>query len=126
MRIIIVGDGKVGSILTSQLAKEGHEVVVIDKRSGVLKNAENREDVLTIVGNGADLNVLKEAGAGESDLIIAVTNADEVNILCCLVAKKLGCKHTIARVRNPEYSSQLVFMREEKKYLVIEAWDYAL
>lgn len=113
MRIIIVGDGKVGSILTSQLSKEGHEVVVIDKRSNVLKNAENREDVLTIVGNGADLNVLKEAGAGSSDLIIAVTNADEVNILCCLVAKKLGCKHTIARVRNPEYSSQLVFMRDE-------------
>ena len=61
MRIIIVGDGKVGSILTSQLSKEGHEVIVIDKRSSVLKNAENREDVLTIEGNGADLNVLKEA-----------------------------------------------------------------
>ena len=81
MRIIIVGDGKVGSLLTTQLAKEGHEVVVIDKNSSVLKNAENREDVLIVEGNGADLNILKEAGAATSDLIIAVTNADEVNIL---------------------------------------------
>ncbi|MBR3841582.1 MAG: Trk system potassium transporter TrkA [Erysipelotrichales bacterium] len=113
MNIIIVGDGKVGSTLTSQLAKEGHQVVVIDNRSSVLKEAVNRDDVLVVEGNGATMQILREASAEKSDLIIAATSADEVNILSCLVAKKLGCKHTIARVRNPEYASQLEFMKEE-------------
>lgn len=113
MRIIIVGDGKVGSALTTQLSKEGHEIVIIDNRSDVLKAASNHLDVIGIKGNGANLQVLKEADADKSDLIIAATSADEVNILCCLVAKKLGCKHTIARVRNPEYASQLLFMKNE-------------
>lgn len=113
MRIIIVGDGKVGSTLTTQLSKEGHEVTVIDNQSEVLKAAVNREDVLVIEGNGANLQILREASAEKADLIIAATSADEVNILSCLVAKKMGCKHTIARVRNPEYSSQLEFMKKE-------------
>lgn len=113
MRIIIIGDGKVGSALMHQLTKEGHELTIIDNRSTVLKDANNRHDVMIIKGNGADLNVLNEANAADSDLVIAATSADEVNILCCLVAKKLGCKHTIARVRNPEYSSQLEFIKDE-------------
>ena len=113
MNIIIVGDGKVGSTLTSQLAKEGHQVVVIDNQSSVLKKAVDRDDVLVVEGNGATMQILREASAEKADLIIAATSADEVNILSCLVAKKLGCKHTIARVRNPEYASQLEFMKEE-------------
>lgn len=113
MNIVIVGDGKVGSTLTTQLSKEGHQIVVIDNQSSVLKSAVNRDDVLVVEGNGANLQILKEASAEKADLIIAATSADEVNILSCLMAKKLGCKHTIARVRNPEYSSQLEFMKKE-------------
>lgn len=113
MKIIVVGDGKVGSTVTSQLVSEGHEIIVIDNDSEVLKNAVNHEDVLVIEGNGANLQVLKEASAENADLTIAATASDEINILSCLVAKKMGCKHTIARVRNPEYSSQLEFIKSE-------------
>ncbi len=113
MRIVIVGDGKVGKSLTEQLSSEGHDIVVIDSNPNVISNVVNTHDVMGICGNGASYEVQREAEVNKADMLIAATSADELNILCCLVAKKIGAKHTIARVRNPEYSRQLAFMREE-------------
>jgi len=113
MKIIIVGDGKVGMILTEYLSREGHDIMVIDKNPEVVENAVNVHDVAAINGSGANYNVLVEAGATRADLLIAATSSDEMNILSCLMAKKIGTRHTIARVRNPEYAQQLVFIREE-------------
>lgn len=113
MNIIIVGDGKVGLTLTEQLSKEEHDIVIIDKNPTVLQNSQETFDVMVVPGNGASRQVLLEAGAEKADLVIAATSADEINLLCCLTAKKLGCTHTIARVRNPEYAGQLVFLKDE-------------
>lgn len=113
MKIIVVGDGKVGLTLTEQLSKEEHDIVVIDKNPTVLQNSQETFDVMVVPGNGASRQVLLEAGAQDVDLVIAATSADEINLLCCLTAKKLGCTHTIARVRNPEYAGQLVFLKDE-------------
>ncbi|MBC8576369.1 Trk system potassium transporter TrkA [Yanshouia hominis] len=113
MKIIVVGGGKIGETLVEQLAKEGHDLVLIDNQQAVIEETENRLDVMGIYGNGASHLVQIEAGVPKADLLIAVTNSDELNMLCCLVAKKLGARHTIARIRNPEYNDQLVFLREE-------------
>lgn len=113
MKIIIVGEGKVGSTLAERLSKESHDVTVIDKNPQVLLESQEALDILTVIGNGASLETLREANAGESDLLIATANADEVNLLCCLSAKKLGCKSTIARVRNPQYFQQAIFLKDE-------------
>ncbi len=113
MRIVIVGDGKVGFTLSAQLSREGHDVVVIDNKKDVVGESSERLDVLAIKGNGTVMEIQRQAGVPDSDLLIAVTSGDEINLVCCLVAKKLGCKSTIARVRNPEYSEQLSQMQEE-------------
>ena len=112
MKIIIVGIGKIGRELTRQLATK-HKVTVIDQNAGIVDDIINIYDVMGICGNGASYAVQQEAGCEKTDLLIATTSSDEVNILSCLVAKKLGVDHTIARVRNPEYERQLRFMREE-------------
>lgn len=113
MKIVIVGDGKVGSALTVQLSKEGHDVVVIDSNKMVLQEAQQFLDVSVVHGNGATVKTQKLANVNNSDLLIAATSADETNLLCCIMARKLGCKHTVARVRNPEYSNQLTALRDE-------------
>lgn len=113
MRIVVVGDGKVGRTLAQNLSNEGHEIVIIDNDKQVIDEAVNTLDIVGVYGNGASYRVQTEAGVDKADLMIATTNSDEVNMLCCLIAKKLGAKHTIARVRDPEYSDQLVFMRDE-------------
>lgn len=113
MKIVIVGDGKVGSALTVQLAREGHDVVVIDSNKMVLQETQQSLDVNVIHGNGAVMKVQKMADVENSDLLIAATSADETNLLCCMMARKLGCKRTIARVRNPEYHSQLSLLQED-------------
>lgn len=113
MKIVIVGDGKVGSALTVQLSREGHDVVVIDNNKMVLEEMQQSWDVSVVHGNGATLKIQKMANVDNSDLLIAATSADETNILCCILARKLGCKHTIARVRNPDYYHQLFLLREE-------------
>ena len=113
MKIIIVGDGKVGITLTEFLSQEGHDITVIDRNPKVIDNVVNAYDVMAISGNGANYDILVEAGAERADLLIAATSSDELNILSCLMAKKIGTKHTIARVRNPEYAQQLQFIREE-------------
>ena len=112
MRIIIVGAGKVGVALTQQLSAE-HQVTVIDEHAQLIDNIINVYDVMGVCGNGASYGVQKEAETDKADLLIATTSSDEINILACLVAKKLGVEHTIARIRNPDYEVQLRFMREE-------------
>lgn len=113
MKIIIVGCGKVGLTLTEQLNNEGHDITVIDKDGGKLRSVTDNIDVMGVEGNGAIYQVQMEAGIKETDLLIATTNSDELNMLCCLIAKKAGNCHTIARVRNPEYANEIRYIREE-------------
>lgn len=94
MNIVIVGCGKVGFALAEQLCTEGHVIVVVDKSEQALAST-GILDVMSFPGNGASYSVLKEAGAARADLLIAVTSADEINMLCCLVGRKLGVKHTL-------------------------------
>jgi len=112
MKIIIIGAGKVGMELTKQLAAD-HNVTVVDQNAQLIQNIINVYDVMGVCGNGAGYEVQMEAQVDKAELLIATTSSDEINILACLVAKKLGVKHTIARIRNPEYEKQLRFMREE-------------
>lgn len=113
MRIVVVGAGKVGRVLTEQLAAEKHDIVVIDQDSDLIESLVNIYDVRGVAGNGGCYDIQKDAFEDGADLLIATTSSDETNILACLVAKKLGTPHTIARIRNPEYEKQLHFMREE-------------
>ncbi len=113
MNIIIVGGGKVGITLTKKLSEEGHDITVIDNDPQAISNVTDSMDVITVEGNGASMEILKMAGAEKMDLLIAVTPQDELNIYCCIVAKKLGIMQTIARVRNPEYSAQIGLMHNE-------------
>ena len=113
MKIIIVGCGKVGATLAEQLNNEHHDIMLIDKNANVINSMTERIDVMGVVGNGAVYKVQMEAGIQETDLLIATTNSDELNMLCCLIAKKAGNCHTIARIRNPEYDSEIRYIREE-------------
>ena len=113
MQIIIVGCGNVGTSLTEQLSKEGHNITVVDVNAAKVEEVANRYDVMGIVGNGASFMIQNEAGIGGADLMIAVTASDELNLLCCLIAKKAGDCHTIARVRNPIYNKEIAFIKEE-------------
>lgn len=113
MKIIIVGCGKVGITLAEQLNNEGHDITIIDRNHSKLTAATNKIDVMGVVGNGAIYQVQMEAGIKEADLLIATTNSDELNMLCCLIAKKAGNCQTIARIRDPEYSTEINFIREE-------------
>ncbi|MFR2867587.1 MAG: NAD-binding protein, partial [Oscillospiraceae bacterium] len=113
MKIMIIGDGKIGSVLAEQLSKEKHEVTLVD-RSGVRLDQSNNElDVMVVEGDGASREVQLEAGADQADLVIACTGADELNLLCCLIGKKLGARHTIARVRNPMYVEELNLIKDD-------------
>ncbi len=112
MRIIIAGDGKVGAMLTKQLSAEGYDLTLIDADPEVLESTESRYDVMSVQGNCASMETLERAGIRETDLLIAVTNADEVNLLCCMTAHGMNPDiHTIARIRNPEYNDQIFKMR---------------
>ena len=113
MNIIIAGVGKIGRTLAKQLAEEGHDLTLIDENNRVLETTVEQFDAMGVHGNCASMEVLKSAGIEETDLVIAVTNADEVNLLCCLTAHGLNPKvHTIARIRDPEYAEQVMTMRE--------------
>lgn len=112
MQIIIIGAGKVGNTLATQLVKEGHDVTVIDINGEVLNDLSNTIDIMTITGNGASQKVLEEANVKDSDLVLAVSSADESNILACFVAHEMGAPKTIARVRNPEYGNQLEMIKD--------------
>ncbi len=113
MKIIIVGCGKVGSTLAEHLYQEGHDITIIDKQWDKLKYLSDRIDVLGVEGNGASVAAQREAGVQDSDILIATTNSDELNLLCCLIAKKAGNCQTIARIRDPEYYNEMRYIRDE-------------
>ncbi len=113
MNIIIVGCGKVGQALAEQLGTEDHNITVVDISPAKVTETTDRYDCMGVVGNGATLSALKDAGIENADLLIAVTGSDERNLLCCLIAKKAGNCHTIARVRSPQYSVEASYLQEE-------------
>ena len=113
MKIIIVGNGKVGYAIARQLSGENHDIVMVDSDAAALSRADSTLDVMCELGNGASISVLAEAGARTADLVVSVTNLDETNLVSCLIAKKLGAKHTIARVRNPEYRRDAQLLKQE-------------
>lgn len=113
MHIVIVGGGKVGTALVAQLSKDGHDLIVIDSSYQVIERLTNQYDIIGLVGNGASYEVLVSADVAKANLLIAATPSDELNILCCMTAKRAGVQNTIARVRNPEYSKQLHIMRAD-------------
>lgn len=113
MEIIIVGCGKVGLSLAEQLGNEEHNLVMVDTSHERILSISEELDALKLEGNGASINTLFEAGIETADLLIAVTGSDELNLLCCLIAKKAGHCHTIARVRNPIYSKEIDFIKKQ-------------
>lgn len=113
LSIIIVGCGKVGMTLIEQLSKEGHDITIIDKNAAKVQEMSNLYDIMGLVGNGASYSVQMEAGIENADLIIAVTASDELNLLCCTVAKQVGDCAAIARVRTPDYSKEAGYLREK-------------
>ena len=111
MKIIIAGGGKVGQTLLRKLTDEGHDVTLIDHNTNVLSATVERHDMIAVAGNCASSDVLIQAGVKDANLLIAATGADEVNLLCCMTAHGINRKlHTIARIRNPEYSEQVLNM----------------
>ena len=113
MKIIIVGDGKVGFTLAQHLSQEEHDVTVIDTNDAALRRASEALDVMCVKGNGASISALRESGVDEADIVIAATSMDEVNMVCCLTAKRLGAKFAIARVRNRDYAMELSMLKDE-------------
>ena len=113
MKIVVIGNGKVGSNLSAALVAEGHDVTVVDCEEAHLRKTQNTLDVMCIEGNGATAEIQMEAGVNKAGLVIAATPYDELNILCCLIGKRLGAKKTISRVRNPEYYRQMHLIRED-------------
>ncbi len=115
MNVIIVGSGKVGFNLAEQLTQESHSVTILDYQEGAIQRVSDMLDVMAVRGNGVSAEILQQAGAPAADLLVAATGSDEVNMVCCLTAKNLGTKHTIARIRNPEYTRSLVDLRRNLK-----------
>ena len=112
MRIVIVGAGKMGTAIVSHVCNENHEVVVIDNNSSVIENLIEKYDVMGLCGNAISYDALKTANVDRADLFMALTQSDETNMLSCLIAKKLGAKSTIARVRSYEYTNQIEMMTD--------------
>ncbi len=119
LKIIIVGCGKVGRTLVDRLSKEGHDIVIIDENQDRLDNLTNLYDIMGIQGNGASYSTQVEAGINDADLIIAVTDSDELNLLCCTIAKQVGDCASIARVRNPDYSKEITYLQEKLGLVLI-------
>ncbi len=115
MNIIVVGCGRVGRTIARQLEKEGHSITVIDKDIQALQAIAGTQNVMAIEGNGATFKILKDAGVSNCDIMIAVTASDELNLYACLVAKNAGAPHTIARVRNPDYTRDVTKIKDELK-----------
>lgn len=113
MKIIIVGDGKVGYSLAETLSQEDNDIIVIDKSDEALRKASENLDVMCVRGSGVSARVMIEAGVRQADLVIAATSRDELNMVCCLTAKRLGAGHTVARIRDPEYTDELSILKHE-------------
>lgn len=115
MNIIIVGCGRVGRTIVHQLEKEGHSITIIDKDPHALQSIAGSQNVMAIEGNGATFEMLREANVDDCDIMIAVTASDELNLYACFIAKNAGAPHTIARVRNPEYTNDVLKIKDELK-----------
>lgn len=113
MKIVIIGLGTIGKTILKNLSGEDHTITIIDEDKDVIESLIEKFDVFGVVGNGACMDIQEEANVRDADLVIALTNSDELNILVCLVAKKVGAKNTIARVRNPDYRKQIVEMKDD-------------
>ena len=113
MKIVIIGLGTIGKTILKNLSRKGHSITIIDEDKNKIEGLIEKYDVSGIVGNGACLDIQREAGVRGADLAIALTNSDELNVFACLVAKKNGVKNTIARVRNPDYRKQIMEMKDE-------------
>ena len=113
MKIVIIGDGKVGYKLAKQLSAENYDVIMIDSNEKKLRAAIDRLDIFCVTGDGGSVAVQKEADVPHTDLVIACTSTDECNMLSCLIARRLGARHTIARVRNPIYYQQIDILKED-------------
>ena len=113
MKIIIVGLGKVGQTLAFELSKEDNDITVIDNREGVVQDFASQYDIMGVIGNGSSYSTQMEAGIEAADLLIAVTGSDELNLLCCTVAKRVGDCAAIARVRTPDYSDEASYLKEK-------------
>ena len=114
MNIMIVGCGKIGTTILESLVEEGHNVTAVDNDPAVLSEVTNIHDVIGVCGNGADCGTLEQAGVDKAELFVAATGSDEVNMLSCFLAGKMGAGHTIARIRKPEYNdSSLSFMKQQ-------------
>ncbi|MGI6264336.1 MAG: Trk system potassium transporter TrkA, partial [Acutalibacteraceae bacterium] len=114
MRILVAGCGKIGTAIVASLAQEGHDVVAIDNDPAVLGRLTNIYDVIAVTGNAADCDTLDEAGIASAQLFVAVTGSDELNMLSCYMAGRMGAEHTIARIRNPEYNDRsLNFIKQQ-------------
>ena len=125
MDIIIIGCGKVGATLAEQLGREDYNVVMIDTSAERMQRVSDDIDAIKLVGNGASISMQIEAGVQTADMLIAVTGSDEMNLLCCLIARKVGHCHTIARVRNPIYSNELTFIKQQLGISMIINPEYA-
>lgn len=112
MKIVIIGLGTIGRTILGSLSGEGHNITIIDENKEKIESLIEKYDVSGIVGNGASLDIQKEANVGGADLAIVLTESDELNVFACLVAKQLGVENTIARVRNPDYRKQIMEMRD--------------
>ncbi len=124
MHIVVIGAGKMGTAVADVLSREGHDVVMIDKNEDVVESLINQLDIQGVVGNGTKLDILDEAGAKKAYLVISATGSDEINILSCLIARRMGARHCIARVRNTDYSDQYSFMRGELGLSLLVNPDY--
>ena len=113
MKIVIIGSGKLGRTLAEQLIQENHDIIVVDENVSKLQNVVDRMDFMGINGYGATIPVLREAGVDDADLVIAATAEDELNLLACLIAKRVGARNTIARVRNPEYIDVMSLVKQD-------------
>lgn len=113
MKIVIIGGGKVGFAIAREMSGEGHDITIIDHNRDSVESLSVALDCMVIQGDGNSLEAQRAANVGESDLMIAATPNDEVNILCCILAKKLGCRNNIARIRRWEYNEEIHLLQEE-------------
>ena len=125
MKIIIVGCGKVGAALAEELNDEGHNVTVVDENATKVKYIATKHDILGVIGNGATRDIQKEAGVDSANLLIAVTGSDELNLLCCLMAKKAGNCQTIARIKSPDYANDAPYLKDELGLAMVINPEYA-
>lgn len=113
MKIVIIGLGTIGKTILKVLAKENHTITIIDEKKDKIEELIEKYDVSGVVGNGACMDIQQEAKIKDADLVITLTDSDELNIFACMVARKVGAKNTIARVRNPDYSNQIAEMKDD-------------